>query len=85
MTFIIFLFKLLYRGRGLFSEVSNLLQNLKPIYSGTLAKQCVEVSGSLKNLSEVEEMLIQEKAEFEVVMVLYNILCILKHNVPVTD
>uniref|UniRef100_A0A804KDF4 1-phosphatidylinositol-3-phosphate 5-kinase n=1 Tax=Musa acuminata subsp. malaccensis TaxID=214687 RepID=A0A804KDF4_MUSAM len=56
---------LLYRGRGLFSEVSNLLQNLKPIYSGTLAKQCAEVSGSLKNLSEVEEMLIQEKAEFE--------------------
>ncbi|RRT76682.1 hypothetical protein B296_00028240 [Ensete ventricosum] len=73
---------LLYRGRRLFSEVSNLLQNLKPIYSGTLAKQCTELSGSLKNLSEVEEMLIQEKAEFEVVMVLYNIPYILKHNAP---
>ncbi|URE30542.1 Phosphatidylinositol-4-phosphate 5-Kinase [Musa troglodytarum] len=56
---------LLHQGRRLFSEVSNLLQNLKPIYSGTLAKQCAEVSGSFKNLSEVEEMLIQEKAEFE--------------------
>ncbi|KAG6468406.1 hypothetical protein ZIOFF_073091 [Zingiber officinale] len=55
----------LSRGCKLFSEVSDLLQNLKSRYIGTQVKQCAKISGSLKGFAEVEEMLILEKAEFE--------------------
>lgn len=65
---IFFLFKVLFQGRAFFSEVSDSLQNLKPIYYGPLGKQCIELSGSLKPFSEIEEMLIQEMFEFEVIM-----------------
>ncbi|KAG6470156.1 hypothetical protein ZIOFF_071213 [Zingiber officinale] len=55
----------LSRGCKLFSEVSDLLQNLKSRYIGTQVKQCAKISGSLKGFAEVEEMLILETAEFE--------------------
>ncbi|WOK94573.1 1-phosphatidylinositol-3-phosphate 5-kinase FAB1A-like isoform X1 [Canna indica] len=53
----------LFRGRSFFSEVSDMLQNLKPRYSGALAN--TKLSGSLKDFPEVEDMLILEKSEFE--------------------
>ncbi|CAD5190947.1 unnamed protein product [Musa acuminata subsp. malaccensis] len=65
----------LFQGCAFFSEVSDSLQNLKPIYYGPLGKQCIELSGSLKPFSEIEEMLIQEKFEFET-----SLLKALDHN-----
>ncbi|XP_042444463.1 putative 1-phosphatidylinositol-3-phosphate 5-kinase FAB1D isoform X1 [Zingiber officinale] len=55
----------LFRGHKFFSEVSDLLQNLKSRYIDPHARQCAKISGSLKEYAEVEEMLIKEKTEFE--------------------
>ncbi|XP_073118356.1 putative 1-phosphatidylinositol-3-phosphate 5-kinase FAB1D [Elaeis guineensis] len=55
----------LARAHLFFSEVANLLLKLKPKDSGPISKDYMDISGSVKKFSEVEEMLIQEETEFE--------------------
>lgn len=60
---IIFL-KVLEKGNLLFMEVMNSLQNMVSSFSHS--KQTANLMGSTKDLSDVEEMLKQEKSDFEV-------------------
>ncbi|KAG1328066.1 1-phosphatidylinositol-3-phosphate 5-kinase FAB1A [Cocos nucifera] len=55
----------LARALLFFSEVAKLLQKLKLKHPSSISKQYMDISGSVKEFSEVEEMLIQEKTEFE--------------------
>lgn len=60
----------LSRANLFFFEVANLLQKLKPKHSSSIWKRhIVDISGSVKDFSEVEEMLIEEKTEFEASLV----------------
>ncbi|KAK1323180.1 putative 1-phosphatidylinositol-3-phosphate 5-kinase FAB1D [Acorus calamus] len=52
------------KGERLFSEVANLLQKMMPISSISLSSQPTKPMGPVRELSEVEEMLKQEKYEF---------------------
>ncbi|XP_042503075.1 putative 1-phosphatidylinositol-3-phosphate 5-kinase FAB1D isoform X2 [Macadamia integrifolia] len=55
----------LRKGRTLFLEVGNLLQKLRSEFSSSLSNRRLILQGSEKDLSEVEEMLKQEKSDFE--------------------
>ncbi|KAF9603583.1 hypothetical protein IFM89_037082 [Coptis chinensis] len=53
------------RGMLLFNEVANLLQNRKSEFCSSHSKLSLDLTSLLKKLSEVEEMLNQERFEFE--------------------
>nr|XP_010910903.1 1-phosphatidylinositol-3-phosphate 5-kinase FAB1A [Elaeis guineensis] len=55
----------LARAHLFFSEVAKMLQTLKLKHLIPISKQYMDISGSVEEFSEVEEMLIQEKTEFE--------------------
>ncbi|MCL7034095.1 hypothetical protein MKW94_016970 [Papaver nudicaule] len=57
--------KVLERGILLFSEVENFLPKIKSLYCSSLSDQGLDHACPLKQLSEVEEMLIQERSDFE--------------------
>ncbi|PKA57101.1 Putative 1-phosphatidylinositol-3-phosphate 5-kinase FAB1D [Apostasia shenzhenica] len=55
----------LQRGDMFFSEVAKVLHELKLSYSGSFPKQSMKSTAFTKGICEAEEMLIQEKADFE--------------------
>lgn len=57
---------MLQKGDLLFSEVANFLRKLKHEEFGLFQKQHKNFPSSIKDICEVEEMLIQDKSEFEV-------------------
>lgn len=57
--------KVLQRGEIFFSEVANFLENLK-ISSRPFSEEYKNFPGFVKSISEAEDMLIKEKAEFKV-------------------
>ncbi|KAI3972922.1 hypothetical protein MKX01_019580 [Papaver californicum] len=57
--------KVLERGILLFSEVENLLPKIKSLFCSSLSNQGLDHTCPLKELSEVEQMLIQERSDFE--------------------
>ncbi|XP_043707213.1 putative 1-phosphatidylinositol-3-phosphate 5-kinase FAB1D [Telopea speciosissima] len=55
----------LRKGGALFMEVTNLLQKIRSGFSSSLSNTSLNLGGSVKDLSEVEEMLRQEKFDFQ--------------------
>ncbi|KAJ4965632.1 hypothetical protein NE237_017481 [Protea cynaroides] len=55
----------LRKGRALFMEVTNLLQKIRSGFSSSHSNTSLNLGGSVKDFSEVEEMLRQEKYDFE--------------------
>ncbi|KAJ4967049.1 hypothetical protein NE237_018898 [Protea cynaroides] len=53
------------KGRALFKEVTNLLQKRRSGFSSSHSNTSLNLGGSVKDFSEVEEMLRQEKSDFE--------------------
>ncbi|ONK58011.1 uncharacterized protein A4U43_C09F6920 [Asparagus officinalis] len=72
----------LQKGDLLFSEVANFLQKLKHGDFGVFHKQSKNSSAAVKDLRKVEEMLNQEKSEFEVADLHSSVEN--GHSVPVT-
>ncbi|XP_042507573.1 putative 1-phosphatidylinositol-3-phosphate 5-kinase FAB1D isoform X2 [Macadamia integrifolia] len=55
----------LRKGGALFMDITNLLQKIKSGFASSLSNTSLNLGGSVKDLSEVEEMLRQEKSDFE--------------------
>lgn len=58
-------FKVFARGMTLFSEVASLLQHLKNQYHGMTTNNCC-TSLPVTDFSELEDLLMKDKADFEV-------------------
>lgn len=56
----------LQRGENFFSEVESFLHKLKMSCSSTLSEQYINIPGIVKSICEAENMLMKEKADFEV-------------------
>lgn len=59
------------KGMLLFTEVENSLKKVKPQYDG----MTLNIQGSLKVFLDIEEMLKEERAEFEVRFLFKNCMC----------
>ena len=59
---------MLLKGDKFFLEVRNCLEKLRPRFSSSLLKRSLSL-GSVKEFHEIEEMLVHDKAEFEVLCV----------------
>ncbi|XP_068662384.1 putative 1-phosphatidylinositol-3-phosphate 5-kinase FAB1D [Aristolochia californica] len=55
----------LAKGHLLFAEVMNSFQKIQSRFSGLSLKQPVKLGGSVKGFTEIEDMLKQEKSDFE--------------------
>lgn len=60
------LVKVISKGDHLFLEITNLLTKLKAKCFGSGLKQSLSLSGSIVEFDDVEKLLMQEKADFEV-------------------
>lgn len=57
---------MLEKGNTFFLEVASLLHKLKPKYSAMVLYKVLNLPCVVKDICELDEMLMQEKAEFEV-------------------
>ncbi|XP_068658190.1 putative 1-phosphatidylinositol-3-phosphate 5-kinase FAB1D [Aristolochia californica] len=57
--------EVLAKGHLLFAEVMNSLQKIQSRFSGLSLKQPMNLGGSVKGFTEIEDMLNQEKSDFE--------------------
>lgn len=60
------------KGMLLFTEVENSLKKFKPQFEGVT----FNIQGSLKVFSDIEEMLRQERTEFEVCFLFKSCMCV---------